>query len=175
MNLKPLGISAILLIIVIIMYDTIGPAITMLIFAIVFLAQAILFSIKSEYYDKFLRFTNPELYRVYSEKGSDFIRKKRTMNIISYYIISAVMGLNAFTQLRLMTKTDTRLLFSLRDFLPMAIVILVIGFLMNYTSILTMKKSETANEDLAWNIIIGIVFAIILTGFVSLYIFSRIF
>lgn len=175
MNLKPVGISALLLLIVFLMSNTVGPGITLLIFAIIFLIQAILFSIKTEYYDKFLSFMNPGLYRAYSEKGSDFIRKKRKMNILSYYLLSAVTGFNAFMQIRLMTRIDLRFLFSLRGFLPFLIVTLGVSFIINYISILTMKKSKTANEDLAWNIIIGIILAIILIGFVSFYIFQQYF
>jgi len=170
MNLKSVGTSALLLLIIFLMYNTVGTGITLLIFAIIFLIQAILFSIKIEYYDKFLSFMNPGLYSAYSEKGSDFIRKKRRMNIISYYLLSAVTGFNAFMQIRLMSKIDTRPLFSLREILPFALVILGVIFIIDYISVLTMKKSKTANEELVWNIIIGIVFAIILIGFVSFYI-----
>jgi uncharacterized membrane protein YbhN (UPF0104 family) len=170
MNLKPVGISALLLFIIFFMYNTVGTGITTLILATIILIQAILFSIKTEYYDKFLSFMNPGLYSAYCEKGSDFIRKKRRMNIISYYLISAIIGFNAFMQIRLMTKIDTRPLFSLREFLTFALVILGVIFLLNYFSILIIKKSKTANEDLAWNIVIGIVLAIILIGFVSFYI-----
>lgn len=167
MNLRSVGIVALLLLIIFTMYNTVGIGISILIFAIILLIQAILFSIKPEYYDKYLSFMNPGLYSAYSEKGNDFIRKKRRMNIISYYILSALTGFNAFMQIRFMTNIDTRPLFSLRKFLPFALVILVAIFLINYISILTMKKSKTAGEDLAWNIIIGIVLVIILIGFVS--------
>lgn len=160
----PVGISALLLLIVFFMSSTVGAGITILIFAVVFLIQAILFSIKIEYYDKFLSFTNPGLYSAYSEKGSDFIRKKRKMNIISYYLLSAITGFNAYTQIRLMNKIDTRPLFSLRESLPLVLVIVGVIFLINYISILVMKKSKTANEDLGWNIIIGILLAIILVA-----------
>lgn len=149
------------------MYNTVGTGITLLIFAIIFLIQAILFSFKTEYYDKFLRFMNPGLYSVYSEKGSNFIRKKRRLNIISYYILSAVTGFNAFMQIWLMTKIGTRPLFNLRKFLPIILVTLGMIFIINYISILIMKKSKTANEDLVWNIILGIILAITIIGFVS--------
>ena len=174
MNLKSFSISALLLLIVISMYNFIGIGITVLIFAIIFLVQAILFSIKPEYYDKFLRFMNPRLYSAYSDKGSDFIRKKRKMNIISYYLLSAITGFNGFTQIRLM-KIDTRPIFSLRETLAFGLFILGLIIIMNYIAILTLKKSKTANEDLAWNIIIGIILAIILSGFVSFYILRSIF
>lgn len=174
MNLKSVGISALLLLIIFFMFNSVGIGITTLIVAVVLLVQAILFSIKIEYYDKFLSFTNPGLYSAYSEKGSDFIRKKRKMNIISYYILSAITGFNAFTQIRLMNKIDTSSLFSLRESLPLVLVIIGVIFLINYISILAMKKSKTANEDLGWNIIIGILFAIILGGFVSYYILHSI-
>jgi hypothetical protein len=170
MNLKSVGISALLLLIFFLMYNTLGAGITTLILAIIFLVQAILFSIKTEYHDKFLSFMNPGLYSAYSEKGSDFIRKKRRINIISYYLLSAITGFNSSMQIRLMTKIDTRHLFRLREFLPFALVILGVIFLINYISLLIMKKSKTANEDLAWNIIIGIVLAIIFIGFISFYI-----
>ncbi|AHF06211.1 hypothetical protein [Desulfitobacterium metallireducens] len=170
MNLKPIGISALLILIIFLLYNTVGVGIATLIFAIIFLVQAILFSIKPDYYDKFLSFMNPGLYSAYSEKGSDFIKKKRRMNIIGYYVLSAITGFNAFLQIRLMTRIDTRPLFNMRELLLFALVILGLIFLTNYISILTMKKAKTANEDLAWNIILGIAFAIILLGFISFYI-----
>ncbi|MHB8074378.1 hypothetical protein [Desulfosporosinus fructosivorans] len=170
MNLKSIGISASLLLILFLMFNTVGTGITTLILAIIFLVQAIIFSIKKEFYDKFLSIMNPGLYSLYIEKGSDFIRKKRRMNIVAYYFLAAITGFNASMQLRLMSKIDTKPIFSLREFLPLGLVILGLCFFVNYISILTMKKSKTANEDLAWNIIIGIVLAIILTGFVSFYI-----
>lgn len=170
MNLKSVGICALLLLIISLMYSTVGVGITLLIFAIMFLAMAILFSIKLKYYDKFLSFMNPGLYSAYNEKGSDFIRKKRIMNIIGYYIISAITGFNAFMEIRLMNKIDTKPLFNFSEFLPLALVVLGGMFIINYISILVTKKSKTANKDLAWNIIIGIVLAIILIGFVSFYI-----
>jgi len=129
--------------------------------------MAILFSIKLDCYDKYLSFMNPGLYRAYSEKGNGFFRKKRIMNIICYYIISAMMGFSAFMQIRLMNKADTKPLFNFSEFLPFALVVLVGMLIINYVSILITKKSKTANKDLVWNIIIGIVFAIILICFVS--------
>ena len=170
MSLRSISISALLLLIIFSMYNTIGIGITALIFAIIFLVQAILFTFKTEYYDKFLSFINPGIYSAYSEKGSDFLRKKRRMNIISYYFLSAITGFNAFMQIRLMTKIDSRPLFSLRESLPFALVILGLIIIVNYIAILTIKKSKTANEDLAWNIIIGIILAIIIIGIVSFYI-----
>jgi len=170
MNLKSVGICALLLLIISLMYSTIGVGITLLIFAIIFLAMAILFSFKLEYYDKFLSFVNPGLYSAYSEKGSDFIRKKRIMNIIGYYIISAITAFNAFMQIKLMNKMNTKPLFNFSEFLPFTLVVLGGMLITNYISILIARKSKTANKDLAWNIIIGIVLAIILMGFISFYI-----
>lgn len=170
MNLRSVGISALVLLIICLLYQTIGVGITLLIFALIFLAQAILFSVHTEYYDKFLSFINPGLYNAYCQKGSDFIRKKRKMNIISYYLLSGVMGLNASMQMRLRTKIDTTPLFSLREFLPLALVLLGICILLNFVAILAVKKSKTAGEDLMWNIVIGLVFAVILFGFISFYI-----
>ncbi|WP_242833797.1 hypothetical protein [Desulfosporosinus sp. OT] len=135
--------------------------------------MAILFSIKGEYYDKFLSFMNPGLYSAYSKKGSEFIRKKRRINIISYYFLSAITGFNAFMQIRLMASIDLRPLFGLRESLHFALVILGAIFLINYISIVIIKKSKTANEDLAWNIILGIVLAIILIVIISIYILQR--
>lgn len=174
MNLRSIGITALLLVVISLIYNTVGIGITTLILAIIFLIQAVLFSIKTEYYDKFLSFMNPWLYSAYNEKGSDFINKKRRMQIICYYILSVVTGFNAFIQIRLMAKIDTRPVFGLREFLTFALGTLGVIFLINYISILALKKSKTANEDLAWNIIIGIVLAIILIGFVSFDILSLI-
>lgn len=170
MNLKSVGICALLILVISLMYSIVGVGITLLIFAIVFLAMAILFSIRLEYYDKFLSFVNPGLYSTYSEKDSDFIRKKRIINIIGYYIISAITGFNAFMHIKLMNKIDTKPLFKFSEFLPFALVVLGGILITNYISILITKKSKTANKDLAWNTIIGILLAIILIGFVSFFI-----
>lgn len=171
MNIKSVSVWVLLLLIISLMYSTVGVGITLLVFAIMFFVMAVLFSIKLECYDKYLSFMNPGLYRVYSEKGNDFFRKKRIMNIIGYYIISVMMGVNAFMEIRLLNKiNNTKLLFDFSEFLPFALVVLVGMLIINYVSILIAKKSKTANKDLVWNIIIGIVFAIILIGFVSFYI-----
>ncbi|MEQ8154661.1 MAG: hypothetical protein ABRQ25_07240 [Clostridiaceae bacterium] len=174
MNLKSLAISALMLLIIFSMYSILGMGITTLILAIIFFVQAVLFTIKPEYYDKLLGFMNPGLYSAYSEKGSDFVRKKRRINIIGYYFLSAVMGMNAFMQIRLMHEVDNRQLFSFREFFPFALIILALIFVVNYISILAVKKSKTAGEDLGWNIIIGIVLAFVLIGFVSFYIIRTI-
>lgn len=169
MNLKSVGIMALLLVVISLMYITLGIGITTLILAIIFLIKAVLFSIKKDYHDKFLSFMNPGLYSAYNEKGNDFMRKKRRSNIICYYILSVITGFNAFIQIKLMPKIDTRPVFSLGEFLALALGFLGVVFLINYISILTMKKSKTANEDLAWNISIGIVIAIILMVFFSFH------
>ncbi|KPU43291.1 hypothetical protein OXPF_27320 [Oxobacter pfennigii] len=168
MNLRAISISALLLLMIFLMYNILGVGTTILIFAIIFLAWAVLLSIKPEYYDKFLSFMNPGLYCVYKEKGTDFIRKKRRIDIIGYYIISVVTGLNAFMQIKLRDKFDISSSFSLIEILPFAIVVVVVIFIINYICILIAKKSKTADEDLTWNIIVGIIFAIILIGFISL-------
>lgn len=167
MNIISVSVLGLVLLIISLMYSIVGVGITLLILAIIFFAIAILFSIKLEYYDNYFNFMNPRLYRAYSEKGSDFFKKKRIMNIIGYYIISALTGFNAFMQIRLSNKIDIKQLFEINEFLPFVLVVFVGMFIINYVSILITKKSKTATKDLAWNIIIGIVFAIVLIVFLS--------
>jgi hypothetical protein len=167
MNIRSISVLGLVTLLIALMYSTIGSGITLVIFTIMFLGMAILFTIKQEYYDKYLSFMNPGLYKVYTEKGNDFFRKKRNINIISLYIISVMMGFNAFMQIKLMNDIDTKTLYTFKEFLPFALVVLVAMFIINYVSILITKKSKSVGQDLWWNIIIGIVFAIILIGFVS--------
>lgn len=174
MSIKSFGVMTLLIAMIFLMYNTVGVGITTLILAIIFLIEAVLFSIKKDYYDKFLCFMRPRLYNVYKEKGSEFIRKKRRVDIMSYYLLFIVTGLNAFMEIKVMTNIDTRQLFSLEKFLSFALIILVIIFLIDYMSTLTMKKSKTAEGDLAWNIIIGIILAIIFIGLISSYILHSI-
>ncbi|WP_346962147.1 hypothetical protein [Clostridium sp.] len=171
MSLKQVSIFVLLLLTMSLLYSTIGPGITILILAIMFFALSILFTFKIEYYDKFLLLMNPRLYNAYKEKGSDFIRKKRITTIISYYIMSALTGFNAFIQIRVMNEMDTKLLFTFSEFLPFALAVLGIVFIINYICVFIAKKSKTANEDLMWNIIAGIVLAIVLIIFTMFYIF----
>ncbi len=170
MSVKQVSIFILLLLIISLLYSTVGPGITILILAIMFFTLAILFTFKTEYYDNYLVLVNPKLYDAYKEKGSDFIRKKRITTIISYYILSGLTGLNGFIQMRLMNEMDTKLLFSFSEFLPFALVVLVVVFITNYICIYIAKKSKTAGEDLMWNIIVGIVLAIALMIFTTLYI-----
>lgn len=167
MNIRSVSVLGLALLIISLMYSIVGVGITLLILAIIFFAMAILFSIKLEYYDNYFNFMNPGLYRVYSQKGSDFVKKKRIMNIIGYYIISALTGFNAFMQIRLSNKIDIKQLFEISELLPFILVVFVGMFIINYVSILITKKSKTATKDLVWNIIIGIVFAIVLIVFLS--------
>ncbi|KEZ87255.1 hypothetical protein IO99_06675 [Clostridium sulfidigenes] len=172
MSVKQVSIFILLLLIISLLYSTIGPGITILILAIMFFTLAILFTFKTEYYDKYLVLVNPKLYDAYEEKGSDFIRKKRITTIISYYILSGLTGFNGFMQIRLMNEMGTKLLFSFNEFLPFALVVLVVVFITNYICIYIAKKSKTAGEDLMWNIIVGIVLAIALMIFITFYILS---
>lgn len=170
MGLKTISIMVLILLIWFLLNNFLGNGITTLIFTIIFLVQAIVFTIKSEYYDRFLKFMNPGQYNVYIEKGDDFIRKKRKMNIVSYYILAVIMGFNAFMQIRLANKMDTRNLLDAKEFILFAGVIIIIILIINYISMYTMKKSKTATEDLAWNIIIGVILCIIFIAFLSIQI-----
>lgn len=156
-NLKSFGILALLLQIFILML-IIQTGATILILAIIFLMLAFLFSVNADYYDKFLVFINPELYRKYCEKDSTFIRKKRRGNIISFYLLAAMNGLNAYKVI--MIDINTRLP-SLDEFLPYAIVFTIL-LTIAYFSIILIKS---ANEDLVWNMVVGILFVIILFTF----------
>ncbi len=173
MNVKQVGIFLLLLLSMSLLYSILGPGITILILAIIFFSLTILFTFKIESYEKYLKFMNPRLYNAYKEKGSDFMRKKRITNIISYYILSALTGFNAFMQIKVINKINTKLLFSFNEFLPFALVVLVVAFVINYICVYIAKKSKTANEDLMWNIIVGILLAIVLIIFTTLYILSQ--
>ncbi|WP_160687112.1 hypothetical protein [Clostridium sp. C2-6-12] len=164
MSIRFISVLGLLILMIALMYSTLGSGITLVIFTIMFLAMAILFTIKQEYHDKYLSFINPGLYRTYREKGDAFLRKKRNMNIISYYIISVMMGFNSFMEIKLM---DRKPIFDFGQFISFALVVFIAMIIINYVSILIAKKSENANKDLGLNIIIGIAFAILLIGFVS--------
>lgn len=157
------------------LYNTIGAGFTTLLLAVSFLVMAILFSIKGEYYEKYLSFVNPVLSRAYSDKGQEFIRKNRRNNVICYYLLAVVMGLNAYTQIKVMAATNTQTMFNWRDFWPFWVVLLISIFLMNHISVLITKKSKTADELLTWNILAGVVLAIILLGTMSIFIARSIF
>lgn len=173
MNVKQVSIFILLLLIISLLYCTIGPGITILILAIMLFALAILFTFKVEYYDKYLVLVNSKLYNVYKEKGRDFIRKKRITTIIGYYILTVLTGFNGFMQIRLMNEMGTKSLFSFNKFLPFALVALVVVFITNYICIYIAKKSKTASEDLMWNIIVGIILAIALMIFITFYILGN--
>jgi hypothetical protein len=148
------------------MYNTLGVGITLIIFTIILLAMAILFTIKHEYFDKYLSFMNLGLYKEYSEKGDEFLREKRTINIVSYYLISVIMGYFGYSQMELMDRIDNKPIFNFGEFITFVLVVWVAMIIINYRYILKAKKSKTANKELGWDNIIGIVFLILLIVFI---------
>lgn len=170
MTLKSISILGIAIIIYFIMYNFLGGGITTLIFSIIFLIQAILFTFKSEYYDKFMKFMNSRLYNEYSKKGDKFIKKNRKINIRLYYILSAITGINALNQLTLMNNTNTKIIFDLKEIIVSTLIILVIIFIIERISTVLVKKSDTAGEYLVWSTIFGGLIGIILIGIVVWYI-----
>lgn len=172
MSLKSVGIMILILTALYLIINTFGIGIATVVISILFLIQAIVFSIKSEYYDSFLKFMNPQLYNAYSDKNSDFNRKTRKTNIISCYILSAIMGFNAFIQFT--SKIDSRNMFNIKGVLVFGVITIGVSFLLNHISILVMKKSKSSNENLVWNIIIGIAISIILIAAGIVYFFISI-
>ncbi len=155
----------ILLLIAILMYSTIG-AMTVFLFAILSFVQATMFSIKGEYYDKFLEFTNPRLYTAYNEKGNDYLKKKRKMNIIGYYILSVVWGYYYFDNRRWIDTMENN--FSIN--IPAILIGLVFAISVYYLTIMVAKKSKTATGELVLNIILGVFMTMAMFVFVF-YIF----
>jgi hypothetical protein len=55
------------------------------------------------------------------------------------------------------------------------VVVIILIVLINYIGKLIMKKSKTANEDFMWNIILGIILAIVLICAMSIFILNNVF
>ncbi|MDP4143086.1 MAG: hypothetical protein Q8936_01200 [Bacillota bacterium] len=176
MSKRSIGISIIMLLVLFLAYSTIGVGVTIFILAIIFLVQATLFTIKPEFHDKFIEFMNPALYDIYKEKGADFIGKKRRINIICYYILSVLFIFNSIMQMKISRRLGTQPLFNYKDYLIIAVIMIPLAVVVGYVSRFILKKSKTASEDLAWNLILGIGIAavvIIVTGIYFLhFIFS---
>lgn len=169
-------IMILLVIISILLYSTVGIGITTIIFATVILIQAIIFTIKPVYYNKFLKFVNPSIYNVYIKKGDVFIKKKRKINIVMQYILFFILIFDGFMQIKISRNLDIKQIsvYDINENILIVVFTIILIVLTNYTSKFIMKKSKTASEDFMWNIIFGIVLAVVLIVAMSIFFLSRV-
>jgi len=158
-NLKSFGILALLLQIIIVML-IIKTSVTSLALGFSFLILAVLLSTNENFYDRFFSFLNPGLYRKYSEKDSVHYRKGRKASIMNFYMLAAVGAINGYRIL--MLDIEPKLLLGLNQSMSFAIIALIFLFIIAYFSILLFKSSD---ENLLWNIVMGISFVAILFVF----------
>lgn len=173
MSKKALGLCIAFLLLYFCLFNTVGSGIAILALAIGFLVQAVLFTIKPEYQDKWLKLMNPSLYNAYSKKGYDYIKKRNKINVIMYYILSIVMVLNGTMQLK-NNRTQSMDRVNIREYFIFAIFIITMVILSNYICKFIIKKSKTANEELGWSILFGVVIAAIMIPIIVFYTLHKI-
>ncbi|WP_010237574.1 hypothetical protein [Clostridium arbusti] len=171
-------VMILLFIIAILLYSTVGIGVTTIILATGILIQAIVFTYKPVYYDRYLKFMNPSMYNVYIKKGDKFIKKKRKINIAMQYILFFILIFDGLMQIKVSKYTDIKRVYSteyMKEYLIIGVVVVIILIvLINYIGKLIMKKSKTANEDFMWNIILGIILAIVLICAMSIFILNNV-
>lgn len=173
MNFKATALLSLLMPVIFLMNNLFkSPALPMIMVAVLFLIQAILFTVKAEYFEKFVSFTNPGLYSAFNEKGKDFINKRRRNHIFVCYFGALSTGFSVYMLIMAAKMWDIKPVFSLKDILSYTLVMWVFVFSANYLHIHFTRKSKTSKEYWKWNIIIGIGLAVIMMVFLGMD-FSR--
>lgn len=171
MSLVSLVYMIFILIIYLLLYTILGSGFTFLLVAFILLVQAILFTIRPMFYDRYLSLINPKMYDVLIKKAEDFIKKRRKANIVGLYIISILMGFNGTLQLVLGSNKSNAFLSSFKDIIVFAVATVCIAALLMVLSTISIKKSKTASEDFAWNILIGVGVSALIIGGLLFYFF----
>ncbi len=125
-----------------------GLHVTMIIFSILFLIMAILFSFKKGYYEKYMSMVNPNNMKRISRKSEQFSEKYKKINIYSFYIISITLFINS-----IMSSSSRYSNASLKDYMYISGIALVAGLLFYLIDNVLLKRTEDYGEYLFWMII----------------------
>lgn len=172
MNIKNLCYVSITLIVFLLLFQTLGLGITTLIIAFIILTQAIVFSLKPEYHDKFYKLVNTTYYNALKEKDDEYIRKSRKMNIISSYVLTVILGFNAYMQIFIQKYRFT---FTVKQCILIYVAFMGFLLLINYISVFILKKSKTVKENFVYSFVLGIGITIIIIGGLAAFIISSVF
>lgn len=152
------------------LYTTLGIGITMFIISGMYFIMATLFTIKKEYYHKYLSFVNPKYKNISDEKGEKFKKKNRITNIISDYILSVVMFFNGMINVKY--NSNFKPSFSVSYYFKFGSLVLVIGIIIYFVNNFLLKKSKNHSDYVIWSILLGIVLAIIMISTITLIILT---
>ncbi|WP_130807476.1 hypothetical protein [Senegalia massiliensis] len=141
-----------------------GVTKVMFILSATFFIMATLFSYNKQYYDKYFMFINPKQHKIIYEKHERFRKKHRLTSIISFYILSIIMFINGTIGIE--SNLPNEYLLTIRDFIIVAGIMLIIGIIVYFTDSYILKKSKYNKEYIIWSIllslvIVGIVFVAI--------------
>ncbi|WP_461615190.1 hypothetical protein [Clostridium sp. Marseille-QA1073] len=146
----------VLLLLYTLFYSILGPSITFLIMSGVFLAMGILFSLKKEFYDKYIKFVSPKFYDNFNLKDEKFKERNRKTNIVCLYLLSVATFMNSRLCSAISPEFTTKLNF--KNILITSSFAFLIYFLSSYI----FKKSKNNTQYVIFSVLLGIIAAIII-------------
>lgn len=108
-----------------------GIVLTIFSISALFLAQAVAFSLKKEYYERFFSFSNPVMHEVYKAKGSEFMGQKRRLSLLVNYLGFVLTAFVGIMQMMISAYIDTSHLFDTWELLVFLVVIGGLVWMMN--------------------------------------------
>lgn|SRR5690554_1784810 len=90
------GVIILPLIFVLIIMLLLAPGITIFLTSGLFCILAFLIAFKAGFFEKYLAFINPSYYEKYSAKGSSYMKKKRILQSIVFFLFAALNGFNGY-------------------------------------------------------------------------------
>lgn len=170
MSLKSIILSISLIVVMITIMYFFGMPMGLLFATILILSESIVFTVKKDSYFKFLEFINPKAYKIYSDRGEEFLEKTRKQNLVYMYIGGGVALLNTIIQLISQRfrnsssyKIDSDLLLIM---IVITVIVLGLSYFTNRYLIKKVKDGISHKELLTRQIIVGVVLGVLLVGIV---------
>jgi hypothetical protein len=147
-----------------------GTPMGLLFATVLILCETIIFTVKKDSYFKFLEFFNPKAFKIYSDRGKEFLEKTRKQNLIFMYILGGVTLLNTILQFIFQRYRDNRYFEMGSGFIlimiVMTAVILISSYFINRYFLKKVREGLSHKELLSRQIIFGIIFGVLFVGII---------
>ncbi|NMA68021.1 MAG: hypothetical protein GX958_01195 [Desulfitobacterium sp.] len=116
------GVVLLPLIFVFIIMVLLAPGITILLSSALAFIFALLIAFKDGFFEKYLAFINLSYYEKYSAKGSSYMKKKRILQSIVFFLFAALNGFNGY---RILDSYEGSNFLAVKVFIPYTILTII--------------------------------------------------
>lgn len=161
MNIRLLTLLIVSLILMFLGMNFLGSGMTFMVFSLIIFTEAVVFTFNPNAYEANMKFFNRKSYDLLREKGQEFVKQSKTQ-IGALYLCSLITFSNGYMSYRNELKFGKTALFSMGEYLGLAIFCIVFGSVITLLSNKLLKSSQTAKEFRNKSIILGIAVSAVL-------------